>query len=226
MNKKRPLVLWSGGFDSTVLVIDKLADGDIDIMYVDLENNKRAQRREKKAIAKIKLLIKDANLKGKIIYEYDFGYQRISASKAVYAQPALWLQAVTFCVDPERHSEVLIAYVKGDDVWHYKHQIKKVYKTLLALTCHDDDVVPLKFPLEWNTKANLLEWLGTFVYNKQVLNLIYYCEAGWKEPCGECTSCKRHIQEVDVHEDGKMMAIDMSAEFAKFQKEKEVCHDS
>jgi len=218
---KRPLVLWSGGFDSTVLVIDKLYDGDIDIMYVNLENNERAQRYEKLAIRKLKILLNDANLKGKIINEYDFGYRTITVTKQVYAQPALWLQAATFCVDPERHNEVNIAYVKADDAWHYKHEIKEVYKSLLALTCQDDEVVPLKFPFEWNTKASLVDHIEDFMYYKQVMNLIHYCEVGNKEPCGECGSCKRHVLEIEIHEPGKMLAIDMSDYFAEDEKEKE-----
>ena len=205
---KRPLVLWSGGFDSTCLVIDKLREGEhIDIMYVNLDNNKHGQSFEKKAIKKMSALIKEANLPGKIISEFDFGYHAITPNKAVFAQPALWLQAVSFIVDPKVHSEINIAYVKADDIWHYKTELQNLYGAMLALTCHDDEIVPLKFPYEWQTKADLLDNLESFVYYKQIMKLVYYCESGTKEPCGTCTSCMRHITEVKETE--RVVAVEI-----------------
>lgn len=208
MSDKRPLILWSGGFDSTCLVIDKLREGEhIDIMYVNLDNNKRGQGFEKKAIKKMSALIKDANLPGKIISVHEFGYHQITVDKAVFAQPALWLQGASFIVNPEIHSEINIAYIKADDIWHYKTELQNLYGAMLALTCHDDEIVPLKFPCEWQTKADLLDKLESFVYYKQIMKLVYYCESGRKEPCGTCTSCKRHSNEVKETE--RVMAIEI-----------------
>jgi 7-cyano-7-deazaguanine synthase in queuosine biosynthesis len=205
--EKRPLVLWSGGFDSTCLVIDKLHDGDIDILYIDLENNWIMQRQERRAICKMKALIKDANLKGQIINSFNFRYGMIPVTKSVYAQPALWLQAASMIADAEHHSEVNIAYVRHDDAWHYKTEIMNAYTALNQLTS-PDNIVPVKFPFEWFTKTTLLEQLKTFEYHKPLLNLIYYCEAGTKKPCGECSSCKRHDDELKGAD--HTMAIDMT----------------
>jgi len=215
---KRPLVLWSGGFDSTTLVIDLLHDGDIDVLYVNLENNKKMQAREKKAITKMKALITDVNLKGCILNEYTFGYGVISFTKSLYAQPALWLQAASMIADSNNHSEVNIAYVRHDDVWHYKTEIINAYNALNQLTC-PDNVVPIKFPYEWYTKTTLLNQLKDFVYIKQILQLVYYCEEGTKEPCGECSSCKHHDHELKGAD--HLMAIDMTDEVKRFEKEKE-----
>jgi 7-cyano-7-deazaguanine synthase in queuosine biosynthesis len=211
---KHPLVLWSGGFDSTCLVIEKLQEGDIDVMYVRLENNERMQRREKKAIGKLKILIKDANLKGSVINEFSFGYEYIDITKGMFALPGLWLQAAVYLVNPQVHSEINIGYVKGDDAWHYKSQIQKVYKSLLALVCDSQDVVPLKFPYEWYTKADILAGMESFMYNKQMMNLIYYCENGAKSPCGSCGSCKRHSSELGIVKEPRVVAVDMTDEYS------------
>ena len=209
MSDKRPLILWSGGFDSTALVIDKLHDGDVDVMYVNLNNNERAQHFEAKAIKKLKRIIADANLPGKILNEHYFGYDNIVVTKQVFAQPALWLQAATFIVNPEHHSEVALAYVKGDDIWHYTTELKNAYKALLELTCNDADVVPLRFPFEWCTKAGILDSLQHFVYYKQVMKTIRYCEGHERKPCGVCTSCQRHTSELSDEKSQRIMAIEM-----------------
>lgn len=196
MDEKRPLVLWSGGTDSTCLVIDLLTQGDIDIMYVDLENNENQQKHEKNAIQKLRCVISDANLKGKIINEHSFGYKTISVTKMMYVQPALWINAVAFIANVNIHSGVHLAFVKYDDVWHYKTEINAVYNAMNNLVC-DGVTVPLVFPYEWSTKVDLINDLKNFIYYKQVMNLIYYCEAGGKEHCGECSSCKRHNDELN-----------------------------
>ena len=195
MSEKRPLVLWSGGTDSTCLVIDLLQQNDIDIMYVNLDNNVKQQRQEKKAITKLKCIIKDANLKGQIINEHAFGYESIDVSKSVYAQPALWVVAASYIADVKMHDSVQVAFVKHDDAWHYKTEIHNVYNAMNNLIC-DGDIVPLTFPYEWNTKVDLVDNMESFMYHKQVMNLIYYCESGEKEHCGECPSCKRHKSEL------------------------------
>jgi len=192
---KRPLVLWSGGFDSTALLIELLIEEDVDILYVNLENSEELQRYEKKAITKLKCIIADANLKGKIINEHTFSYGNIVVNKTVYGQPALWINASADIANIKDHSSVNIAYVKYDDAWHYKTEIVNAYKAMNSLIC-DGDTVPLKFPYEWYTKKHILDRMETFVYYKQILNTVRYCEASQKKPCGECASCIRHKSEL------------------------------
>lgn len=193
-DKKRPLVLWSGGLDSTALVIDLLHKGDIDVMYVDLWNNYYLQKHEKKAVTKLKAIIADSGVKGRIVEEHTFGYHSFYPTKNVYAQPALWLSAAVYLADPKHHSGVYIAYVSHDDAWHFKREITDAYDALNNLVC-DGVKVPLEFPYEWMSKKQLLDNMKDFVYYTEVTNLIRYCESEQKEPCGECNSCKRHILE-------------------------------
>jgi 7-cyano-7-deazaguanine synthase in queuosine biosynthesis len=197
MDTKRPLVLWSGGLDSTVLVMKKLLEGDIDILYVNLRNNIIQQKYERKAIAKLKAIIKDdPKFKGRIIEEHRFKYGTLRVSKQVFAQPALWVHAAAFINNVNIHSSVCIAYVKHDDVWHYKQQVQEAYKAMNNLIC-DGEMAPLEFPLEWETKKYLKNWLDYNTdYCNRIMNLIYYCEDGVKGNCGECISCKRHINEL------------------------------
>jgi len=197
MCDKRPLVLWSGGTDSTCLVIELLTQGDIDIMYVDLKNNENQQRHEKTAIRKLRCIINDANLKGKIVNEHSFGYNTISVTKTMYVQPALWITAVAYIANINTHCGVNIAFIKYDAAWHYKTEIHAVYDAMNNLVC-DGDTVPLVFPYEWKTKVDLINDLKDFIYYEQIMNLIYYCESGKKGNCGECSSCKRHDNELGI----------------------------
>lgn len=198
MCKKLPLVLWSGGFDSTCLVIDLLHLNDIDILYVTLGNNDVQQRREKIAINKLKCLITDANLEYNIRNEYTFGYGTLPVTKTIFAQPSLWIHAATFIAAPDIHSKVVIGYVKNDDIWHYKHELNETYNLMNVLTCHDTEPVPLEFPYEWVTKNGIRNDLkANFIYYKQIMNCVSYCESGDKDYCGECSSCKRHAEEIN-----------------------------
>jgi 7-cyano-7-deazaguanine synthase in queuosine biosynthesis len=190
MSEKRPLVLWSGGTDSTAMVIDLLHKSDIDILYVNLENNKFQQRQEKKSILKIRALLADANLKGSIRNVYEFGYTTIAVTKAVYAQPSLWLQAAAFVSNTDLHSSVNLGYVRQDDAWHFKTEIYNLWDSLNAII--SEEKVPLEFPYEWHRKQELINDMKQFVYYKQIMSLIYWCESGTKRSCGECDSCKRH----------------------------------
>jgi len=195
MSDKRPLVLWSGGTDSTCLVIDLLKEGDIDVLYIDIANNVIPQRHEKKAITKLKCLILDANLPGKIISEYKFGYSTISVTKQIYAQPALWINAAAYIADTDIHSSVNLGYVRADDAWYYRTEIMNLYTAMNDLVSEGKEV-PLEFPLKWDSKTMLIERLKKFVYFKQVMRLIYWCEKGTKIQCGECRSCLRHKSEL------------------------------
>ena len=199
VTSKRPLVLWSGGFDSTCLVINKLLQSDIDILYVNLDNNSFQQRHEKRAIRKLKSIIADANLPGKIVEEHTFRYQTIKISReSIFAQPPLWLLAATFIANPEFHSSVSIGYVKYDDAWHYKYEIFKAYEALVNLTFNSNKVL-LDFPFEWKTKKDLIDMLKVdFTYADQILKLAYHCESGNVKSCGECSSCKRHKSELSI----------------------------
>lgn len=208
---KRPLVLWSGGLDSTALVIDLLYKGDIDVMYVDLDNNKILQRHEKKAIKKLKRIIEDANPPGEIINEHSFGYDYIEPSKSVYAQPALWITAAAFIADVRHHTSVNIAYIKHDDAWHYKTEIINTYNAMNVLIC-DGNTVPLEFLFEWSTKQNIVDNLKDFVYYKQIMQTIRYCEANSKEQCGKCHSCVRHTSEIKEVNEKRLMKVTVDIE--------------
>lgn len=195
---KRPLVLWSGGLDSTALVIDELLKGDIDIAFIKLNNNDFQQYYEYKAMRKLRLIIDDIpELKGKIINEKQFGYEQINCDKNVFAQPTLWSFAVNFLSNPDIHSSIKIAYVKYDDVWHFKHELMEFYKSTHNLLCNEEELIPIEFPYEWNTKSEIVELLeNKIIYSKQILNLIYYCESNISKKCGECNSCIRHKKEL------------------------------
>jgi len=213
--EKRPLVLWSGGFDSTALVISLLHDGDIDVLYVSLDNNSAPQKYEKKAIKKLKRIIVNAKLKGSIINEHAFGYGYIDVRDNMYSQPALWVHAAAFVADSEIHSTVEIAYIKHDDAWHFKTEIQDAYAALTKLICFGI-TVPLSFPFEWRTKASLLEDLQDVSQCDKILKAVRYCEGREAAPCGECASCKRHISE--LHTAPRLISVDMTNEVVSRQE--------
>jgi len=185
--EKPRLILWSGGCDSTLLLFDSLVSGkDVRTIAVNHDQvlacpyEKRARRR----------LIKEFRARG---YKFPHCEMTIKAAQRGItlgdgahglAQPNIWLFAGTgYLNDGE---ELAVAYIRGDDIWHYMEWYKYAFTYLLAINMKSCDLV---FPLEWMDKGEIVTKLkleGLFEH-------VWYCELPRKDGrrCGKCASCKR-----------------------------------
>lgn len=148
---KIPLVLWSGGLDSTYIVWDHLSkDEPIDTLYVKL-NNKEKSERETKSRLLIKNLLNQYSISIRNSYEIEMPVLGVSHN-VTFTQPLLWLMSITLILDPDIHSHVELGYIRGDDYWHVKDYVEKSCY-YLDLTCHIKHGLSIKYPLEWMTKV-------------------------------------------------------------------------
>jgi len=194
MNKKVPLVLWSGGLDSTYLLWCLLSNNTVcDVLYVNVQNNTNMIKQEQAAIKKLKSILKKADYSAHIRNELTYDVPvRSNSSQMTLPQAAIWSEAILWNFNPNKHSHIEIGYVKGDDFWHYKEAISLYQNHMFKAFLYDD--VQIKYPLEWTPKEEIIKEFKNRKVGIELLKHIRYCEISTtKTPCGKCPSCKKHI---------------------------------
>ena len=189
--KKVPLVLWSGGLDSTYLLYSKFLNGHaVDILSVSLENNDSIQKYEVVAMERLtELFLTEESLLAEIQEHHKYKINTIPGNM-YFAQPICWFFAALCVFDSTKYSSIEIAYVKGDDVWHHKHDLLEYMNTIIKIHCREK--VEVLFPLEWHEKRQIIKDLQKTRLGIELLKNIRYCESPQETPCGECISCVKH----------------------------------
>lgn len=182
-----PLILFSGGLDSTYLVSQRLTEGPVDILYVNGGQSQDKIRLELEARDK---LIEKMNsyYPHKIQGQYevlDPVYLHNGEHKK-WIQPNAWMQGA-FRVITNRHSKLEVAYVSDDGANFGFHlpKIRDQWNATLAVG-YANEPIPLEFPTLHLTKLDILENI-----DKRLLNDIWVCEIPkGDKPCGCCSPCK------------------------------------
>lgn len=200
MTEKYPLIVWSGGLDSTALVLDAISNKErFHALYVDLENNKIKSKLEKKAREDIIQVVGAEHFVSDITV-----YQPNVISYSGNKQAPIWLAGIVCAIDPETVSEVRMGYVEYDQFWHIKTEFVNAYNSMFRLCFpENNDVIPLKFPLEWETKEGIIKKYYSGEFDK-LLSLIWVCE--WPKnkkaphkPCNKCHPCARFNQALNYN---------------------------
>lgn len=195
---KSILLLWSGGYDSTLLLIEALRLGyNVKTLYIEMENNKLKSKREiyKRHILKNKLeqkfsrVIEDLGSKQYLIYKEMNNYS--------YFQPFVWL--THSLLNNSITDYICLGYLKTSDFWHIHNYWKESFYSLqkCLLTKNSKIIEPL-FPLEWITKYECREYFK--YYYEDFYKLCHTCEnpiieKGRIVDCNKCITCK-NFQEV------------------------------
>lgn len=185
------MLLWSGGCDSTALLVQMLrreipVDDPWKLSTIAISHSAVNQRdRERQARREIIAALKARGHNWKHV---EVTIRNRSIYPGGCMQAAIWMPtAITSLYDDEN---LYAGYVRYDDVFHYRH-------TLLACFQHLSDLCnktgKLVFPYEWTTKDEVVAILK----KHRLLKKCWYCENVPKSgrPCGECGSCKRHLME-------------------------------
>ena len=200
---KIPLILFSGGLDSTALLLDSLQDSDVDTLYVSSAQGEAKVAKELEARNAIFEVLRNdpSNKKYKVQKDYQFTLtQSATIREPMYStvdreahqdeqvgrrfrQVQLWLFAALQIVDPTRHSEVRMAYVVGDQTNFHLTELRQAWDNLKWLNGGD---VPLKFPMIYRRKEELLDAIGP-----ELETLIWTCEIPTSQgkACGLCAAC-------------------------------------
>lgn len=202
--KKHPLLLLSGGLDSSYMLLKQLELGDVHTCYID-----NGQHRDKVPVelaARKKVIAYAEQATGNrvlsdTIVEVDArtpikttdkeGHSRTQyrhIPDVAWGQPFGWLYGLMFVVDGRIHSEVNIGYLMNDQISQRFENIRSAWDQTVYFT----KVTPIemKFPLSLHTKNQVFDRMP-----KELMKDLWICDAPWVKddglthPCGECTSC-------------------------------------
>lgn len=201
MSTKRPLLLVSGGLDSTYMLQEALLQSHVDVLYVEAGQCVKKVQAEKlaraaifgKLIERTEVLPEDQRYHIRNYLEYK-AVSFVDAPALVASQSPVWLIAALYHFDPSIHSEVRIAYVMGDDALIYRHEMQKAWENLCLLT--KGVAIPMVFPLMGWRKEHILQRVMPYL-----LEFVWVCELPqWKGntivACHRCRPCKRHDREM------------------------------
>lgn len=193
---KRPLILWSGGLDSTLCVWNKLKEGiSVDVVYIELENNETKVNRERAARSELK----------KIFHDYfccaHYGYAQIVEditikipailhnTESQFIQPHMWANWLLYCYNSDIHSHIETGYIKEDDFWHIRHNFDK-YIEYGNKAFFVDRKLELRYPLEWISKKDVVDkYLNTIQLGKDLFQHTTWCESILEEDGKFSRSC-------------------------------------
>ncbi|HPM74088.1 MAG TPA: hypothetical protein PLA71_00005 [Saccharofermentans sp.] len=170
---------WSGGFDSTSLILHYLKNTDYVVhpIYVELKNNPLQYAAEQIARQALRAKIHEKYGFEKLGYERRVGSLDLEYGNVghVLTQPQMWCYMVNYYVMNEMYRnksqffEVAFGYVKDDCFWHFKDAFLDMWKNLtrFAETSVRKKEVEITFPFEWNTKEEIVDlyWNDDFAHS-------------------------------------------------------------
>jgi len=199
---KLPLILFSGGLDSTYAVINALQTSDIDVLAVSCDSiGDLKVAAEKKArdtiLTKLEALYntRALNYRVRSVYGTEVNFPTNRWNSNGLQQVELWLNAAVNTINPDIHSELQIGYVKGDCAIAFLPNIKAIWDNWYAIRKHLSytDAIELKFPIAHCSKENILSDLNMMGY-QWVIDAVWTCEMpievrGKIKACGKCIPC-------------------------------------
>lgn len=198
MVKAPLLICWSGGLDSTMVLLKYLRDGvkEISTIYVELTNNSNKSKMELKARARIRdSLEKEFNA---VIDDTCIKVGDISLpwGASLMIQPLLWSFGMLVKLsDKKKEFKTLsFGYIREDDFWHIRKEFESIIKLGLCFT--DPNFMldcEFQYPLEWFSKQEVWDMYGDA--HKHIRDLTWTCEAPYENKfydmveCGGCKPC-------------------------------------
>lgn len=199
---KTKVILWSGGFDSTMILLqacENWTEGnpyEIQLMSVNIPNTGEAKnKRELKVRDEILKYVKERYPKvpiyyniTKVVLEDNLGINTNGNNNTGLAQPILWaLSTVPLLPDG---CELNFGYIKEDDAIPALSDIESLVNSAAAINQKN---LTVNFPLKFVSKTDVLKF-----YIENALDLIDVCTSCENEDetdlCGRCKPCT-HLME-------------------------------
>jgi 7-cyano-7-deazaguanine synthase in queuosine biosynthesis len=181
--KKKRIVFWSGGLDSTYLIQKSLEEGYlVTACYINIENNTNKVVREKEAIER---LLPHFNKSKNFNYINELLNVNVHPQGIVsFYQFPIFMLGMMYCMN--EYDEIALAYVMNDDFVSYQNEAIKLFNAARLFSISDHKC-KLVFPLIKKHKFNIIESL-----DNDLINLVTFCESQYaKDFCGTCTPCKK-----------------------------------
>lgn len=180
---EKRLVVWSGGCDSTAALIWALRAKNAQIRTISFSHHQLgAMPEQKRARAKIK---KKLQKKYGTFESLECSLGDVIILTEGLIQPLMWI--TSSCMALSADEDLMVGWVKADDVWHYKTEIHMLFQTLQGLL---EKKGKLLCPCEWYDKSIIFEVLK----EEKLLTDVFWCESPTSkgQPCQKCPSCKTH----------------------------------
>lgn len=178
-------VIWSGGCDSTTLLLNLLYDQDInnkDIIAYSVEHPCLGQNKIKH----------ESEVRKSINALYNFVYYDVKVDCDLVRtnganQSAMWASYVTPLLPAS--CIMYFGYIRGDDFWHYRSDFEAAILSIHKLRHGKESDIKIEYPLEWWVKSDVLNAISTTY--KMRWESLWWCEHAHPkdEPCGKCTPC-------------------------------------
>lgn len=170
MNRKSHIFLWSGGFDSTAILLNMISNPDI---YSDVRvigcglknaNNYEEDKTARKNISKI-LEIPNS----RITYaEQELDISANNGKCGMQAPIWAWLSAFNVENVVDKETVMVYGFIRGDDYWHYRQHFESSV-TSMAKIHTDNPIISFQYPLEWLIKKEIVSW---YIQNPDVFRAI------------------------------------------------------
>ncbi len=192
MKKKNILIPWSGGFDSTALIINQLINtkNKIYLARCNFNNNNAQTESELKAMKKMLKIFKSSLGEKKFNKRFRNHEEALTPtfecklnddsvlvrenSFNLFQQIFVASMAPRFSKDID---EIQLGYVKDDSFWHHSTEILDIYKRVMTCT-YADHRLGITIPFEWWSKTQMLELYSRFDAGKDILKNISVCQSG------------------------------------------------
>jgi 7-cyano-7-deazaguanine synthase in queuosine biosynthesis len=185
INKEKvPLILFTGGMDSTLMLQQSLKRGSCDVLYIFHGQSVEVMIKEKAALnAIIAVATKDSEHSVEDVHYTTIPEMVNDDHDTDTSKIARLLTAAVSQIDPHLHTTLMVGGVKGDPFFADRDKLGRLWTLLTSMTKFRS--LPLDFPLASYSKHEVIANL-----NPELAQLTVYCEAPTDEPCRVCTSCK------------------------------------
>ena len=184
------LILWSGGYDSTILLLhaEKVEKKYYDILTIETENNSRKNIKEAEAREKILDIIKPEFM----MNHFQYKINAVSKTTSNYPIPSMYLNVIMHHIQ-SNHSAIQFGAIGTDTSFLLrKHLFLKAYDYLFALGEYGFEKPKMEFPLIEQDKTRLIyDWFYKAEEYIPIREHIWTCEMVDEDmtACGKCHKC-------------------------------------
>lgn len=193
---KQNVVVFSGGFDSTLILVDLLEKGfKPRLLTFQCKQFGENLHYVSEMAAQQKIL---EYLAKKYDYTPSRDYIRLEGDLIGWtgSEPALFQQPFMtsmVSIGGRNNSCYHFGYHRGDDFWHSSHNILAAQEHLLAVAGQKN--IMFSFPLQYFTKADIIRMLNYYHFPTDLCTFCY--SPTYKGRCGHCVACQTYDKAID-----------------------------
>jgi len=193
------LVLYSGGYDSTLMLLEQLQFNDVSILYVAGRQCPNKMAAEISSIRRLLDYLRLNPLPFKVTHFHfvanPISSEALNSWTSGLTQPIQWMLGASFV--RWHYDELLYGRIKGDDCSLFADEIDDFWHAMQVIISRRH-YTALVSPITHLSKLDVIHklyleypWALKTIFTCQLPNASKEIEGGYRklEPCGECSSC-------------------------------------